>query len=132
MHTKSAQYPNILRNVVVTLIGQLLLNTGCSTYSVVVEPNANTYASACASPVYVATQGKSIRSVSSVKSYSPSSVSSTSTAVVTLSDGENISMYNLLVDAKAKFGEDVTIQNVRWDFKNKKRISVIYDVIKCR
>jgi hypothetical protein len=82
--------------------------------------------------VYLSTQGKTIRSVSSVKSYSPSSVSSTSTAVVTLSDGENISMYNLLVDAKAKFGEDVTIQNVRWDFKNKKRISVIYDVIKCR
>lgn len=132
MHTKSAHYPNILRNVVVTLIGQLLLNTGCSTYSVVVEPNSNTYAPACASPVYLSTQGKTIRSVSSVKSYSPSSVSSTSTAVVTLSDGENISMYNLLVDAKAKFGEDVTIQNVRWDFKNKKRISVIYDVIKCR
>jgi hypothetical protein len=37
-----------------------------------------------------------------------------------------------LAVAKKKYGEDVTIQNVRWDVKNKKNISAIFDVIKCK
>ena len=46
---------------------------------------------------------------------------------------DNLRQYNekLLADARAKYGNEVTIQNVRWDYMNKKRISVIYDVIKC-
>jgi hypothetical protein len=51
--------------------------------------------------------------------------------VSTSYDEESISLYNLLADAKAKYGNEVTIQNLRWDMKNKKRISVVYDVIKC-
>jgi uncharacterized membrane protein len=47
-------------------------------------------------------------------------------------DQNSISLFDLLADAMAKYGNEVFIQNLRWDMKNKKRISVVYDVIKCQ
>ena len=46
---------------------------------------------------------------------------------------ESLTMYNLLYDARVAHGNDVTIQNIRYDLKNgKKKVSVVYDVIKCK
>jgi hypothetical protein len=99
--------------------------TSCNTYSVVIEHNSNTFGTACSHPTYLGTMGKSAKFTSEIKN------STSSTFVPITNDQESISLYNLLNDARAKYGNEVTIQNLRWDMKNKKRISVVYDVIKC-
>ena len=45
-----------------------------------------------------------------------------------------MTLATLLNDAKVKYGNDVTIQNVRWDLLTDKvtKVSVVYDVIKCK
>jgi len=47
---------------------------------------------------------------------------------------EALTLASLLKDAKAAYGSDVTIQNVRWDVLSDKvtKVSVIYDVVKCK
>ena len=46
---------------------------------------------------------------------------------------ESMTLVSLLENARKKYGEDVTIHNIRWDIKNgKKKTGVIYDVIKCK
>jgi hypothetical protein len=72
------------------------------------------YGQACPHPTYIATMG----------------VDATTTDTIT--EQRNLTLYNLLAVAKKKYGEDITIQNVRWDMKNKKNISAIFDVIKCK
>jgi hypothetical protein len=54
------------------------------------------------------------------------------TTTDTITEQRNLTLFNLLAVAKKKYGEDVTIQNVRWDMKNKKNISAIFDVVKCK
>jgi|688.fasta_scaffold31493_6 hypothetical protein len=71
------------------------------------------YGPACLSPTYIATLG-----VNAIDK---------DTIIIQ----EQLTMYNLLVVAQKKFGTDVTIQNVRWDLRNKKKISAIFDVVKC-
>ncbi|HRH65473.1 MAG TPA: hypothetical protein PLU53_04190 [Bacteroidia bacterium] len=44
----------------------------------------------------------------------------------------SLRMAVLLREAQAKYGNDVTIENVRWDLQNGKRRSVVYDVVKCK
>jgi hypothetical protein len=104
--------------------------TACNTYTVLVEPNPQSNASACPHPTYVATMSKSAKSkvVSSV----PTSTGETKNTTVNSIEQENITLFNLLADARTQYGNDVTIQNIRWDMKNKKRLSVIYDVIRCK
>jgi hypothetical protein len=72
------------------------------------------YGAACPSPIYIATMGVD------------------ATTSDTITEQRTLTLYNLLAVAKKKYGEDVTIQNVRWDVKNKKNISAIFDVIKCK
>ena len=114
-----------MKKISLFLFSCILFTTACNTYSVVVEHNSNTFGTACSQPVYLGTMSKSAKSLSETKN------STSSTFVPITNDQESISLYNLLADAKAKYGNEVTIQNLRWDMKNKKRISVVYDVIKC-
>ncbi len=77
---------------------------------------------ACKNPTYVATMAKS--SFQKVKDDEGDLVETFNQA--------SLSLYFLLEDARRIYGPDVTIQNVRWDVRNgRKRISVIYDVVRC-
>lgn len=78
---------------------------------------------ACYSPVYVGAMGKIVSSSTTPGSYGKP---------ITEYNQESLTLYQLLSDARQKYGADVTIQNVRWDIKNKTRISAIYDVINCK
>ncbi|MEI7580053.1 MAG: hypothetical protein WCJ58_08565 [bacterium] len=70
------------------------------------------YASACPDPIYIATVSKTAGT----------------------HDQKSLTLATLLNDAKVKYGNDVTIQNVRWDLLTDKvtKVSVVYDVIKCK
>lgn len=99
----------------------IIIFSGCDTYSVyqrsLMQKDASQedmYGAACPSPTYVATMGIDATSSDSIISQ------------------EKLTLYNMLNAAKKKYGEDVTIQNVRWDKKNKKNISAIFDVVKCK
>ena len=95
--------------------------SGCTMYSVNrgtilnKEPNSREmYGTACPNPTYIATMG--------INAMRPDSTFAQ----------EKLTMYNLLKEARKKYGEDVTIENVRWDRKNTKNISAVFDVIKCK
>lgn len=45
---------------------------------------------------------------------------------------KGISAYDLLQTARAKYGDTVTIQNIRWDVNGTNRKSAIFDVIICK
>jgi hypothetical protein len=87
----------------------LFLTFSCSTFQYQRFDAENVNGSACMNPTYVATMSKSAP-------YEPS----------------KLTLFTLLKDARAAHGEEVTIQNVRYDLENKKIISVIYDVVKCK
>jgi hypothetical protein len=126
-----------MKTISLFLFSCILFTTACNTtYSVIIEPNTNTYGVACPHPTYIGTMSKSTNFTSILSTLSTAlkedeiylkTEKSTSISY----NQESISLYNLLADARAKYGNEVTIQNVRWDYMNKKRISVIYDVIKC-
>jgi len=99
----------------------VILVSSCSTYDYkrFDGETANGNGSACANPQYVSTISKSavVFQPNAPKKYMP----------------ESLTMYNLLYDARVAHGNDVTIQNIRYDLKNgKKKVSVVYDVIKCK
>jgi hypothetical protein len=79
--------------------------------------NVNT---ACSQTTYLGTMRKSVKFTSLETKNSSSSYN----------NQNSISLFDLLADAMAKYGNEVFIQNLRWNMKNKKRISVVYDVIK--
>lgn len=92
---------------------------GCSTYSVSSHSSESYTGLGCSNPTYVATVYKQTGVTQSqpVFGYLP----------------KDLCLTALLIDAQTKYGEKVTIQNVRWDMKNgKKRTGVIYDVIICK
>lgn len=97
------------------IIVTLLTIQSCNRYNVTTfQPETNNGA-ACTNPTYIATCSK------------------TATGATQFS----LTLEQLLQDAKASYGQDVTIQNVRWDvegaklFSRNKKVSAIYDVIKC-
>lgn len=108
----------------------LITVTSCKTYTVLNEPNTTTYGNSCPNPEYVGTMSKAVKNVKVVST--PTSGGENKYSTVATIDQESISLYNLLSDAREKYGDNVTIHNVRWDMANKKRISVVYDVIKCK
>jgi len=118
-----------MKTISLLLFSCVLFTTACNTYSVIIEPNTNTYGIACPHPTYIGTMSKSanFKSIATTIFTSIESENNTSSHY----NQETISIYNILADARAKYGNEVTIQNLRWDMKNKKRISVVYDVIKC-
>ena len=76
------------------------------------------YGPACPNPIYVTTMG--VKEIGEHLS-------------LTWNDSDSgLSIYNLLLEAKKKYGNDVTIQNIKWDRRNKSNVSAIFDVIKCR
>ncbi|MFN4812008.1 MAG: hypothetical protein ACK5HE_03455 [Bacteroidota bacterium] len=104
-----------------TLMLPLAVFAACDTYKVHQRSLQNRdvnhedmYGAACPGPIYIATMGVD------------------ATTSDTITEQRTLTLYNLLAVAKKKYGEDVTIQNVRWDVKNKKNISAIFDVIKCK
>jgi len=74
------------------------------------------YGPSCPSPIYIATMG------ASAYDGNPDSIIYE----------KKITLFSLLNIAQEKYGKDVTIQNVRWDKRNRKKVSVIFDVIKCK
>jgi len=101
----------------------IIILSSCNNYYTVAtfQPDQNN-GSNCPNPIYIATMSKSAE------------------VMVKTSDGYSIPSFNqqrltlvsLLSDARVKYGEEVTIHNIRWDIKNKKKkTGVIYDVIKC-
>ena len=73
------------------------------------QPQAG-YGVACPTPKYIATE-----SAYSSRTFSAS----------------HLSVAELLVQAKEKYGSNVTIQNIHWDLLNGIRVSATYDVITC-
>jgi len=76
--------------------------------------------SSCSKTTYLGTMSKSVKFTSSKTKDSTSHNN----------NQNSISLFDLLADAMAKYGNEVFIQNLRWNMKNKKKISVVYDVIK--
>ena len=98
------------------------LLSGCSVYSVSSHSSESYTGSGCSNPTYVATMS---RQIDALKSYQEPN------AFTWLP--QDLCLFALLRDAQTKYGDKVTIQNVRWDMKNgKKRTGVIYDVIICK
>jgi len=101
--------------IAILLVG---LMQSCSTYTVTTfQPDQNN-GSDCPNPIYIGTMAKS--------SFTPSITSEGAY------NQKSLTLYQLLLDARKKYGEDVTIHNVRWDVNGKEKVSVIYDVIKCK
>jgi len=86
----------------------LFLTFSCSTFQYQRFDAENVNGSACSNPTYISTMSK----------YAPW-------------EPEKLTLFALLKDARAAHGEDVTIQNVRYDLQSKRIISVVYDVVKC-
>ncbi len=104
-------------------IGFLFGGTSCNSYSDVRTSSAeNSYGSYCNNPQYVATL---------YKAYGVLPNDSTGSFVT--SPSYDLQITTLLKDARRKYGSEVTISNLRWDVKNgKKKVGVVYDVIKCK
>ena len=116
----------------------LILITSCSTYDYQRFNGENVNSAACPNPEYVSTIAKSAVIFESTKERL---LGNGKTAKVTEEyskkyDPESLTLYNLLKDARAINGNDVTIQNIRYDVRNgklrSKRVSVIYDVVRCK
>ena len=90
----------------------LLVSCNTSRYMVATFSPDGGNGTACPAPTYIATVSKTAGTYSQ----------------------ETLTLASLLKDAKAAYGNDVTIQNVRWDVLSDKitRVSVIYDVVKCK
>ena len=82
--------------------------------SVETHTESQAYGKACESPKYVATVAREADNAGAAY----------------LSTSLRLSV--LLKEAQAKYGDDVTIENVRWDLQNGKRRSVVYDVVRCK
>lgn len=61
----------------------------------------------------------------------PEFVSAEFVSVAAAAEQENLTLAVLLKTAKERQGYDVSIQNIQWDIKNGKRISAIFDVVRC-
>jgi len=109
---------NLSKMLMIFSVAALL--SGCSVYSVSSHSSEFYTGSGCSNPTYVATMSKTnfvIQAGQSVDIFSP----------------KDLCLSALLKDAQTKYGDKVTIQNVRWDMRNgKNRIGVIYDVIICK
>ena len=102
----------------------IAIMSSCSKYSVITILNDQNNGSSCPNPKYIATMSKtSLIITEGIEGGRPT----------VLFNQESLTLVSLLLDARKKYGEEVTIQNVRWDIKNgKKKTGVIYDVIKCK
>jgi hypothetical protein len=108
------------KHILSVIYGSLFL-VSCATYGVKDYNLSNdvNYGQACPNPAYVATLFLQPQAL--VDSYGNSIINS------------NYTLEDCLKEAKTKYGDEVTIMNVRWDMKNgKKRKSAIFDVIKCK
>lgn len=92
----------------------LMLSACAKLRSIETHSESQGYGKACPNPTYIAT-------VSREADNAGAAYLSTSLRLAVL-----------VKEAKAKYGDDVTIENVRWDLQNGKRRSVVYDVIKCK
>lgn len=97
--------------------------TSCVSYSVSQRAlhhkdvmSEDMYGQSCPSPIYIATLGAS-------------AYDSTPESLIF---EKKITLYSLLNIAQEKYGKDVTIQNIRYDKRNRKNVSVIFDVIRCK
>ena len=79
------------------------------------------YGNSCENPSYIATIAKE-----------GNSPLKDSDGMYGTSSDIKLTLANLVKEAQKRFGDDVTIANVRWDLENGKRKSVVYDVIKCK
>lgn len=75
------------------------------------------YGTSCTNPIYIGTMG-----LKSLKKEGP----------MTFEDESQLSLFNILISAQEKYGKDITIQNIKYDVKNGRKVSVIFDVIKCK
>ena len=97
--------------------------SSCNRPSVTAFQPDSKFLNACPNPIYVATISKS------AETYSFDTYGNQ----IPQFDQNALTLVTILNYAKAKYGEDVTIHNIRWDKKNKrKRTGVIFDVIKCK
>ena len=73
---------------------------------------------ACPNPTYVATLSKSVQEVRTEGVFY---------------NQEELTLVSLLRDAKKVYGDDVTIQNIRWDLRDgREKTGAIFDVVKCK
>ncbi len=112
----------------VNFVIMLLVSCNTSTYMVSTLAGDAGNGSACPTPTYIATVSKT------AGVYVQETLISTVSETAGVYGQETLTLASLLKDAKAAYGNDVTIQNVRWDVLSDKgtKVSVIYDVIKCK
>jgi len=109
----------------------LILVSSCSIYDYQRFNGEDFSKSACSNPEYIATIGKS--AITFQTNANGQRIKDADGDYITKFNPESLTLLNLLNDARAAHGKDVTIQNVRYDVKNgKKKVSVIYDVVKCK
>ena len=107
----------ILNSVMFVVILSTIIS--CNRYTITTFQPDQKNGSACPDPIYIATMGLSAEH--------------TSEDSVIFFKQERMTLVSLLEEAKKKYGNEVTIHNIRWDVKNgKKKTGVIYDVIKCK
>jgi len=44
----------------------------------------------------------------------------------------DFTIYNAVELARVKYGEDVTISNIQWDYRNNRKVGMTFDVIRCK
>ena len=108
--------------LLITICGMSVIHS-CQVARSVESVESKSYGMACPSPIYIATVAKEATLDLARLKYEPDNP--------VISSG-SLSLVSLFREAQAKYGSDVTIQNVRWDIKNGKRYAVLYDVIKCK
>jgi hypothetical protein len=79
----------------------------------------------CPNPVYITTMSRT--------GIFNGTITGIETRSVYKTNQRDFTMVSLLEFARKEHGKDVTIHNVRWDVKNKRKKSgVIFDVVKCK
>jgi len=92
-------------------------------YSAPVYQSDRVYGVTCPAPVYVATMAFSAKQ---------ETTTNFGNKIIAIDEG-SLTMVALLAMAKEKYGDDVMIDNLRWDMKSRKHPSgVIFDVLRCK
>jgi hypothetical protein len=106
-------------SILLSLLFLLISLHSCSVYSISDSKleNDKIYGLVCPNPKYLATIA--FEPEAKKDGYGEVSLNS------------NYTMKDCLDFAKKRHGNEVSIVNIRWDMRNSKRISAIFDVVKC-
>lgn len=121
-------------NKFILLSATLILISSCSIYDYQRFNGEAVNPASCHTPEYVSTMAKSavISETTREQILGNGTIATVTEEYSKKYDPESLTLYSLLKDARAAYGSDVTIQNIRYDVLNGRKRSVIYDVVRCK